>query len=100
MDNKELEKENKLFDAHMNTMFDLVDALCEREELTEAEQAFLDAFLSYMNFGDKQESDEPRFLLDMDSICYGCHYFAGEDVECETPQPCVEGNMNGYRMDR
>jgi hypothetical protein len=42
--------------------------------------------------------EEPRFQLDIDSVCYGCHYYAGEDI-CNTPQPCIEGSMNGYRME-
>lgn len=54
-----------------------------------------------------RESDEPRFSLEEDSICYGCEYYTGEaldedDVEmngCIVNQPCFEGNMNGYRME-
>jgi len=44
------------------------------------------------------ESDEPRFLLDEDSICYGCQYYIDEE-NCTTPEPCIQGHMNGYRMD-
>jgi hypothetical protein len=46
------EQEDKLFDNHMKTMFDLVDELLERDdnELTEAEEAFLDAFFEYNEF--------------------------------------------------
>ena len=44
------------------------------------------------------DSEEPRFLLDMDSVCYGCQYYTGEEI-CNTPQPCISGSMNGYRMD-
>lgn len=42
----------KLFDNHMTTMFNLVDELLERdnEELTEIEEAFLDAFFEYNEF--------------------------------------------------
>lgn len=46
--------------------------------------------------------DEPRYLLDEDSICYGCQYYKGEENGediCETPEPCMGGHMNGYRMD-
>ena len=43
------------------------------------------------------EDNELRFLLDEDSICYGCRYYE-DDENCITPQPCIEGRMNGYRM--
>jgi hypothetical protein len=47
--------------------------------------------------------DEPRFSLDPDSICYGCQYYTKDEDEegdnCTTPEPCIQGNMNGYRMD-
>ena len=59
---------------------------------------------------------EPRFMLDMDSICYGCKYykhidktnepeeFAKDDIDenggvCDCHSPCYGGHMNGYRMD-
>lgn len=42
--------------------------------------------------------EEPRFLIEEDSICYGCPYFKDEDKECNPPDVCVEGSMNGYRM--
>jgi len=47
------------------------------------------------------EADEPRFLLDPDSVCYGCQFYESGlfDDECTTPEPCIQGNMNGYRMD-
>ena len=52
--NIDKKQEEKLFDNHMNTMFDLVDELLEREnndeELSEAEIAFLDAFMEYNEF--------------------------------------------------
>lgn len=53
---------------------------------------------------------EPRFLLDEDSVCYGCEYFIGE-VEigipvpeenltcggtCDCNMPCIDGSMNDY----
>ena len=41
---------------------------------------------------------EPKFLLDQDSICFGCKYFDGKE-NCRTPQLCIEGSMNGYRME-
>ena len=44
------------------------------------------------------EKDEARFYLDEDSICYGCYYYA-EDGGCDCIKDCVEGNMNGYRME-
>lgn len=56
MDNEELEE--KLFDAHMDTMFNLIDELLEREELTEAENAFLDAFMDWNEFLDSQEGEK------------------------------------------
>ena len=43
--------------------------------------------------------DEPRFKLDMDSICYGCEYYNGEEEPCTTPEPCIQGSMNGYRLE-
>jgi len=42
--------EEKLFYTHMQTMFDLVNELLEREELTEAEDEFLSAFIKWNNF--------------------------------------------------
>jgi len=42
--------------------------------------------------------NEERFLLDEDSICYGCQYYS-DDGGCDSQQSCIEGNMNGYRMD-
>ena len=46
--------ERKLFDVHMQTMFDLTDELLERyndgDDLTEKEDAFLDAFMEWNNF--------------------------------------------------
>jgi len=44
------------------------------------------------------DDDKLGFSLGEDSICYGCQYYSG-DGGCDTPQPCVEGRMNGYRMD-
>jgi len=44
-----------------------------------------------------KEGAEPRFMLDEDSICYGCKYYEGGD--CNPPEICIEGSMNGYRMD-
>jgi|LakMenEpi03Aug12_release.lakeMendotaPanAssembly.Ray.scaffolds.fasta_scaffold1326657_1 hypothetical protein len=49
--------------------------------------------------GFEPNEDEPKFALELDSICYGCKYFVGEDEDCTTPKPCIGGNMNGYRMD-
>ena len=53
-------QEDKLFDKHMTTMFDLVDELLDRynngdDELTEAEEAFLDAFMEYNEFVSREE---------------------------------------------
>lgn len=42
--------------------------------------------------------DEPRFKLDMDSICYGCEYY-DEEEPCTPPEPCIQGSMNGYRAE-
>jgi hypothetical protein len=47
--------------------------------------------------GQIYEADEPRYFLDEDSICYGCPYY--EEDGCEVPEPCIEGNMNSYRME-
>jgi hypothetical protein len=80
-------------------MYDLFGELLDRDELTEVEEKFVDALIELNEFWDKQENKEPRFLLDMDSICYGCQYFVGENDDCKTPQPCIEGGMNGYRAD-
>jgi hypothetical protein len=52
-------QEDKLFDKHMNTMFNLVDELLDRDnngdELTEVEEAFLDAFIEYNEFVSREE---------------------------------------------
>lgn len=56
----------------------------------------------FMCNGNCMETDkniEARFLLDMDSLCYGCRYFNGGEDGCSTPNICVMGSMNGYRMD-
>ena len=57
--------------------------------------------------------NEPRFLLDEDSICYGCQYYRSkreiihdhtdDDFDenggcCDVHCICADGNMNGYRM--
>lgn len=56
---------------------------------------------------------EPRFLLDKDSICYGCKYYISvDDVDvpvpeddvscggvCDCNEPCFEGNLNEYRAE-
>lgn len=59
---------------------------------------------------------EPRFLLDEDSICYGCEYYKNiddvvdnyvvpeENIDenggiCNCYCPCIGGSMNGYRME-
>lgn len=53
---------------------------------------------------------EPRFLLDEDSVCYGCGHFVSEEeigvpVQeenltcggiCDCNIPCVNGSMNDY----
>lgn len=44
-------------------------------------------------------TDEERFLLDEDSICYGCKYFVVGEEGCSVPDICIEGSMNGYRME-
>lgn len=44
------------------------------------------------------EADEPRYLLEEDSVCYGCQYY-DDNENCTTPQICIEGSMNGYRME-
>ena len=49
--------EEKLFDKHMNTMYDLADELIEREELTEIEESFLNAFMAWNDFLCKDEKD-------------------------------------------
>jgi len=48
--------EEKLFDNHMQTMFDLVDELMERDELTDVEESFMDAFMEWNDFlcGDEE----------------------------------------------
>lgn len=57
---------------------------------------------------------EPRFLLEKDSVCYGCeqyrhwaktsdpYYFEVCDMDenggvCDTEIPCFEGSLNTYR---
>lgn len=62
----------------------------------------------------EEVSMEPRFLLDPDSICYGCpNYkhiddvddsFSFDDIDenggvCDCTEVCYEGSLNGYRMD-
>ena len=61
--------------------------------------------------------EEPRFLLDKDSICFGCtyfkHYTESDDANywlenegyiddnggvCDIDKPCICGNMNSYDM--
>lgn len=42
----------------------------------------------------KLKKYEPRFLLDPDSICYGCKYYLSDEIECNPPNICVEGSMN------
>lgn len=56
--NKKLE--DKLFDAHMNTMYDLFDELLERDadELTEAEDNFVDALINWHRFLNNQEKEK------------------------------------------
>jgi hypothetical protein len=34
------------------------------------------------------DGDEPRFQLDLDSICHGCICYTGEEP-CNTPKPCA-----------
>jgi hypothetical protein len=53
-------QEDRLFDKHMETMFDLVDELLDRDNgvddnLTEGEEAFLDAFFEYNEFVTREE---------------------------------------------
>lgn len=52
-------KEEKLFDNHMTTMYALLDELLERDEedLTEAENNFIDALLEWNNFLCDQEEE-------------------------------------------
>lgn len=61
--------------------------------------------------------EQPRFLLDKDSICYGClnykhwkesddpNYWIDKDDDmdeyggvCDTVEPCYAGNRNTYRI--
>lgn len=44
------------------------------------------------------EAEELRFSLDTDNICYGCKYY-DDEWECNPPELCIEGSMNGYRME-
>lgn len=48
---------------------------------------------------EKGESDwykEPRFLLEEDSVCFGCKYFFGGEDGCNPPNICIEGSLNSY----
>jgi hypothetical protein len=56
--NKKLE--DKLFNAHMDTMYALVDELIEidPEDLTEAENNFLDALMEWHRYLDSQEKEK------------------------------------------
>jgi hypothetical protein len=63
------------------------------------------------------EDDESRFMLEEDSICYGCQYYKhvndtnapdefndDDDIDenggvCDVSELCVGGSMNGYRME-
>ena len=47
--------------------------------------------------GEMYESDEPRYFLEKDSICYGCPWY--EEEGCNSEMPCIEGNLNTYRME-
>lgn len=61
--------------------------------------------------------NEPRFLLDANSICYGCQYYKhwtrtddpnfwmdkSYDMDenggvCDVDEPCFEGDKNNYRI--
>jgi len=56
------------------------------------------------------KNNEPRFLLDKDSLCYGCQYYVSEYVIgvpvpeelllcggiCDCNEPCDCGSMNKY----
>lgn len=43
---------------------------------------------------------EPRYLLDKDSVCYGCQcYEPDEENDCSSPRLCINGNVNDYRED-
>lgn len=58
-------------------------------------------------YDDEEDEEAPRFLLDEDSICYGCFHYVGAEIDengkeidgCSVKTMCVGGNMNGYRMD-
>lgn len=57
--------------------------------------------------------NEPRFMLDKESICYGCQYFkkvedcggipAVDDIisggACDCANPCFEGSQNDYGLE-
>ena len=40
---------------------------------------------------------EERFLLDEDSICYGCEFYRSEE-QCNIDGICVEGSKNTYNI--
>lgn len=52
-----------------------------------------------MKYYIETDTDEERFLLEEDSICYGCKYFIGGEDGCNPPNSCIEGSMNGYRVE-
>jgi hypothetical protein len=58
MNKKVKELEDKLFNAHMDSMYALVDELVEidPEDLSEAENNFLDALMEWHEFLDGQEA--------------------------------------------
>lgn len=62
---------------------------------------------------DKVVEQEPRYMLDKESICYGCPYFkkvedcggipAVDDIicggACDCANPCFEGSQNDYGLE-
>jgi len=60
MNKKVKELEDKLFNAHMDTMYALVDELVEidPDDLSEAENNFLDALINWHRFLNNQKEEK------------------------------------------
>lgn len=54
----------------------------------------------YSNYYNAKEkafyNEDERFLLDEDSICYGCQYYIGGEEGCNPPNICTEGSLNNF----
>ncbi len=89
--------------------YDDLDDLLRKEGANFLADSLKDARKQFMS-----NSEQPRFLLDDDSVCYGCGYYidiaeteardgiSEDDIDenggfCNCSEPCLGGEMNGYR---